>query len=249
MKANVSAPTERSSINLLDNPENWNALEGCRDDWERSAPKRILLVGYSPEKNESLVAALAEKGFSCETCNDGTEALKISRSEDFPIVAIWRGLPDVGNEDLARLLRAHTLHEAEIVLLANENFESAAEKLLQAHVEHVRKVRDNRLYGEVVGGAVFEGISRLRRCNESDESGSEESNRLHDAFRVEMKKLSLLDSEIARDEESLKGYLAEFLGKEGDGPPERLLERAIRAVRELNEGKIGDAPNDSGEHG
>ncbi|SVD36798.1 uncharacterized protein METZ01_LOCUS389652, partial [marine metagenome] len=63
----------------------------------------------------------------------------------------------------------------------------------------------------------------------------------------EVKKLSRLDPEIARDEESLKSYLAESLGNEEDGPPERLLERAIRAVRELNEGKVVDAPSDKTE--
>ena len=247
MNANVPAPPERSSIDLLDSPENWNAIEKCHDDWERSAPKRILIVGDSPEKNESLVDALAEEGFSCETCNDGNEAMKVSRLEDFPLVAIWRGLPDVSGEDLANLLRTHNLPEAEIVLLPDENCESAKEMLLQAHVEHVRHVRNNRLYGEVLGGAVFEGISRLRRGNESPNSDTEGTNRLHDAFRDEVKKLSHLDPEIAHDEESLKSYLAESLGNEDDNPPERLLERAIRAVRELNEGKVVDAPSDKTE--
>ena len=242
MNANVSAPRERSSIDLFDNPENWNALEECYANWECSAPKRILIVGDSLEKNEHLVDALTKEGFSCETCNDGNEALKVARVEDFPLVAIWRGLHNVSGEDLANLLRTHNLPEAEIVLLPNENFESVKEKLLQAHVKHVRKVRDNQLYGEVLGGSVFEGISRLRSGNESAKSDAEETNRPHDAFREEVKKLSLLDLEIARDQESLKSYLAESLGNEENGPPERLLERAIRAVRKLNEGKVVDIP-------
>ena len=130
--------------------------------------------------------------------------------------------------------------------LLDDVFEDTSQRL-QAHVEHVRHVRNNRLYGEVLGGVVFEGISRLRRGNESPNSDAEGTNRLHDAFRDEVKKLSHLDPEITRDEESLKSYLAESLGNEDDNPPERLLERAIRAVRELNEGKVVDAPSDKTE--
>ena len=244
MNTTTSTRTEESSIDLLHNPDIWNTLEKYRDDWERSSPKRILIVRNSNEKNASLVETLARQGFSCEMCKSGTEAMKISRSEDFSLVAIWRGLPDVGVEDLGNMIRWHTLPESEIVLLDDEDSETAAAKLLQSHLEHARKIRDDRLYGDVIGGALFKEISSPRLEGETNEKQEEKTNRLHDSFRNEIKKLSLADSEIIRDEVSLKGYLAECLGKEPKESPERLLEQAIRAVRELNKGKVarGESP-------
>ena len=48
-------------------------------------------------------------------------------------------------------------------------------------------------------------------------------------------RLSRNDSDIVRNEEAFKSYLADCLEREESGSPERLLELSIRAIQELNE--------------
>ena len=236
MNTLLSSPKEGSFVDLFTSVENWHVIQQHHNAVQQTLPKRILLVDHSSTATDSLVDALQNIGFTCEVSRDGNQALMVSRLEDFPLVAIRRGLPDVNGEDLVNLLKAHNLPKAEFIFFTDETAEAAATKAQQVFSDHLLKARNQEFYGEVLGSAVFEGIARLRRKEESVECAEEATNRLHAVFQEEVMRLSRNDSEIVRDEEAFKSYLADFLEREESSSPERLLELSIRAIQELNQG-------------
>ena len=236
MNTLLSSPKEESFVDLFTSAENWHVLQKHHNTVQQTLPKRILLVDHSSTATESLVDALQNIGFTCEVSRDGNQALMASRLENFPLVAIRCGLPDVNGEDLVNLLKAHNLPKAEFIFFTDETAEVAAIKAQQVFSGHLLKARNQEFYGEVLGSAVFEGIARLRRKEESAECSEEKTNRLHAVFQEEVIRLSRNDSEIVRDEKAFKSYLADFLEREESCSPERLLELSIRAIQELNEG-------------
>jgi len=236
MNTILSSPKEGSFVDLFESAEDWHVIQKHHNAIQQTAPKRLLLVDHSSTESEQLVDALQKIGFTCEVCNDGNQALMASRLEDFPLVAIRRGLPDVSGEDLVDLLKAHNLPNAEFIFFTDKTAEAVTIKAQQVFSDHLLKARNQEFYGEVLGSAVFEGISRLRRKDESTEYATEKTNRLHTVFQEEIMRLSRNDSEIVRNEEAFKSYLADFLEREESGSPERLLELSIRAIQELNEG-------------
>jgi CheY-like chemotaxis protein len=231
-----SLPKEGSIVDLLASAENWNVMQKHHNAVQKTVPKSLLLVDYLSDDSEQFVDSLQQIGFTCVVSNDGNEALMVSRLENFPLVAIRGGLPDVGAEDLADLLRARNLPNAEFIFLTDEAAETLANKAQQVFSEHVLKARDQEFYEEVLGGAVFEGIARVRRNNESLECVNDKTNRLHAVFQNEIMRLSSNNSEIVQNEEAFKSFLADFLEREESGSQERLLELSIRAIQELNEG-------------
>jgi len=235
MNTLLSSPKEGSYVDLFTSVENWHVIQQHHNAVQQTLPKRILLVDHSTA-TESLVDALQNIGFTCEVSRDGNQALTASRLEDFPLVAIRRGLPDVSGEDLVNLLKSHNLPKAEFIFFTDETAEAAAVKAQQVFSDHLLKARNQEFYGEVLGSAVFEGIARLRRKEESVECAEEATNRLHAVFQEEVMRLSRNDSEIVRDEGAFKSYLADFLEREESSSPERLLELSIRAIQELNQG-------------
>jgi CheY-like chemotaxis protein len=242
MNTILSTPKTRSTIDLFESAENCDVLQERHNAVLQTAPKRILLVDSSSIESEPLVDALQNIGFTCEVSRDGNQALMASRLEDFHLVAIRRGLPDVNGEDLVDLLKAHNLPNAEFIFFKDETAETVATKAQQVFSDHLLKARNQEFYGEVLGSAVFEGIARLRRKEESTEYANEKTNRLHAVFQEEIMRLSRNDSDIVRNEEAFKSYLADFLEREESGSPERLLELSIRAIQELNEeGVAGSA--------
>ena len=236
MNTLLPSPKEGSFVDLFTSVENWHVLQQHHNTVQQTLPKRILLVDHSSTATESLVDALQNIGFTCEVSRDGNQALMASRLEDFHLVAIRRGLPDVNGEDLVDLLKAHNLPKAEFIFFTDETAESAAIKAQKVFSDHLLKARNQEFYGEVLGSAVFEGIARLRRKEESTECTEEKTNRLHAVFQEEVMRLSRNDSDIVRNEEAFKSYLADFLEREESSSPERLLELSIRAIQELNEG-------------
>ena len=236
MNTLLSSPTEGSFVDLFTSVENWHVIQQHHNAVQQTLPKSILLVDNSSTATESLVDALQNIGFTCEVSRDGNQALTASRLEDFPLVAIRRGLPDVSGEDLVNLLKSHNLPKAEFIFFTDETAEAAAVKAQQVFSDHLLKARNQEFYGEILGCAVFEGIARLRRKEESTECAQEKTNRLHALFQEEVMRLSRNDSEIVRNEEAFKSYLADFLEREESSSPERLLELSIRAIQELNEG-------------
>ncbi|MBU63467.1 MAG: hypothetical protein CMI26_13300 [Opitutae bacterium] len=235
MKTILSNPKAQSKIDLFESAENWHLLQKNHDAVQQASPKTILLVDSSFRGSEQLVDTLENIGFTCEVSRDGKQALMTSRLKDFPLVAIRRGLPDVSGEDLVDLLKVHKLPDAEFIFLSDETAETAACKVEQVFSDHSHKARNQEFYGEILGTAVFEGIVRLRRKDESTEYANEKTNRLHAVFQEEIKRLSRKDSEIVRNEEAFKDYLADFLEREESSSPERLLELSIRAIQELNQ--------------
>ena len=235
MNTLLSSPTEGSFVDLFTSVENWHVIQQHHNAVQQTLPKRILLVDHSTA-TESLVDALQNIGFTCEVSRDGNQALTASRLEDFPLVAIRRGLPDVSGEDLVNLLKSHNLPKAEFIFFTDETAQAAAVKAQQVFSDHLLKARNQEFYGEILGSAVFEGIARLRRKEESTECTEEKTNRLHALFQEEVMRLSRNDSDIVRNEEAFKSYLADFLEREESSSPERLLELSIRAIQELNEG-------------
>ena len=235
MNTSPSSPKEGSFVDLFTNVENWDVLQQHHNTVQQTLPKRILLVDHSTA-TESLVDALQNMGFTCVVSRYGYQALMASRLEDFHLVAIRRGLPDVNGEDLVNLLKARNLPKAEFIFFTDETAEAAAIKAQKVFSDHLLKARNQEFYGEVLGSAVFEGIARLRRKEESAECTEENTNRLHAVFQEEVMRLSRNDSDIVRDEEAFKSYLADFLEREKSSSPERLLELSIRAIQELNEG-------------
>jgi len=242
MNTILSTPKTRATINLVESVGNWQVLQKHHNVVQQIVPKGILLVDSSSIESEPLVDALQNIGFTCEVSRDGNQALMASRLEDFHLVAIRRGLPDVNGEDLVDLLKAHNLPNAEFIFFKDETAETVATKAQQVFSDHLLKARNQEFYGEVLGSAVFEGIARLRRKEESTEYANEKTNRLHAVFQEEIMRLSRNDSDIVRNEEAFKSYLADFLEREESGSPERLLELSIRAIQELNEeGVAGSA--------
>lgn len=236
MNTTLSTPKARSTIDLFDSAENWHVLQKRHDDVQQTAPKHILLVDSSSTESEQLVDTLQNIGFTCVVSRDGNQALMASRLKDFPLVAIRRGLPDVSSEDLVDLLKVHNLANAEFIFFTDETADTAATKAEQVFSDHLLKARNQEFYGEILGTAVFEGIARLRRKEESTEHANEKTNRLHAVFQEEITRLSRNDSDIVRNEEAFKSYLADFLEREESSSPERLLELSIRAIQELNQG-------------
>ena len=236
MNTLLPSPKEGSFVDLFTSVENWHVIQQHHNAVQQTLPKRILLVDHSSTATESLVDALQNIGFTCEVSRDGNQALMVSRLEDFPLVAIRRGLPDVNGEDLVNLLKSHNLPKAEFIFFTDETAEAVAVKAQQVFTDHLLKARNQEFYGEVLGSAVFEGIARLRRKEESAECTEETTNRLHAVFQEEVMRLSRNDSDIVRNEEAFKSYLANFLEREESSSPERLLELSIRAIQELNEG-------------
>ena len=236
MNTLLSSPKDGSCIDLFTSVENWHELQQRHNTVQQTLPKSILLVDHSSTATEPLVDALQNIGFTCKVSRDGNQALTASRLEHFPLVAIRRGLPDVSGEDLVNLLKSHNLPKAEFIFFTDETAETVAVKAQQVFTDHLLKARNQEFYGEVLGSAVFEGIARLRRKEESAECAEEKTNRLHAVFQEEVMRLSRNDSDIVRNEEAFKSYLADFLEREESSSPERLLELSIRAIQELNEG-------------
>ena len=236
MNTLLSSPKDGSCIDLFTSVENWHELQQRHNTVQQTLPKSILLVDNSSTVTEPLVDALQNIGFTCKVSRDGNQALTASRLEHFSLVAIRRGLPDVSGEDLVNLLKSHNLPKAEFIFFADETAEAIAVKAQQVFSDHLLKARNQEFYGEVLGSAVFEGIARLRRKEESAECKEEKTNRLHAVLQEEVMRLSRNDSDIVRNEEAFKSYLADFLEREESSSPERLLELSIRAIQELNEG-------------
>ena len=230
MNAETISPSVDADFDPFAAADDWDVLETRMREWEQSTPKNVLLIGADTEETEQFAQAIGDAGFSCRTCNSGSEALRSSRLEFFPLVAIRRGLPDVGGEDLARMLRTHNLPEAEIILLETTEATTAAAEMEQAHTKRLRATRKDRFYAETLGGALYSGISRLKHRNQGDET----SRTLHSHLRQEIEKLACADSEITRDEDTFKNFLAESLDESPAGSPEGLLERAIRVVKDIN---------------
>lgn len=237
MNTLLSSSKEGSFVDLFTSVENWHVIQQHHNAVQQTLPKRILLVDSSFIESEQLVDALRNIGFACKVSHDGNQALVASRLEDFPLVLIRRGLPDVSGEDLADLLRAHNLQNAEFILFTDETAETIAIQTQQVFSDHLLKSHNQEFYGEVLGSAVFEGISRsrLRRKDESIDHANDKTNRLHAVFQEEITRLSRSESEIVRNEEAFKSYLADFLEREESGSPEKLLELSIRAIQELND--------------
>lgn len=239
MNADTTSPRSDAGFDPVNDAENWNTLESNIREWESSAPKSVLLIGEDDDATENFAQAIGDAGFSCRTCNSGSEALRSTRSETFPLVAIRRGLPDVGGEDLSKILRAHNLPEAEFILLEAQDAHSAATEVEKAHSKRIKDTRKRKFYGEKLGGALFSGLNRLKNRNQRADQRSQE---LHADFRQELEKLARSDSEYLRDESVFKSYLADSLDEDSETPPERLLERAIQAVRDLNEKQTPPKP-------
>jgi DNA-binding NtrC family response regulator len=236
MNTILSSSKEGSFVDLFESAENWHVIQKYHNAIQQKVPNRILLVDSSFIESEQFADALRNIGFACEVSHDGNQALMASRLEDFPLVVIRRGLPDVSGEDLVDLLKAHNLPNAEFIFFNDETAEKIAIQTQQVFSDHLLKAHNQEFYGEVLGSAVFEGISRLRRKDESTDHANDKTNRLHAVFQEEITRLSRNDSEIVRNEEAFKSYLADFLEREESGSPEKLLELSIRAIQELNDG-------------
>jgi len=236
MNTILSSSKEGSFVDLFESAENWHVIQKYHNAIQQKVPNRILLVDSSFIESEQFADALRNIGFACEVSHDGNQALMASRLEDFPLVVIRRGLPDVSGEDLVDLLKAHNLPNAEFIFFNDETAETIAIQTQQVFSDHLLKAHNQEFYGEVLGSAVFEGISRLRRKDESTDHANDKTNRLHAVFQEEITRLSRNDSEIVRNEEAFKSYLADFLEREESGSPEKLLELSIRAIQELNDG-------------
>tara|TARA_Y100000588_G_scaffold207817_1_gene221728 strand:+ start:1955 stop:2683 length:729 start_codon:yes stop_codon:yes gene_type:complete len=241
MNTILPSPKEGSFVDLFESAENWNVIQKHHNAIQRTVPKSLLLVDCSYTESEQIVEAIRNIGFACEVSHDGNQALMASRFQNFPLVAIRRGLPDVSGEDLADLLKAHNLPNAEYIFFTDETAETIAILVQKVFSDHLLKTRNQEFYGEVLGSAVFEGIARLRRKDESAECENEKTYRLHAIFQEEIRRLSGNDSEIGRNEEAFKSYLADFLEREESGSPERLLELSIRAIQKLNEGDVAES--------
>jgi len=226
-------PAVRSTVQQIETSEFWDAMEGYEKRWEKDSTSSILLVGGSKSENADLAEKLKESGMECETAENGAVAINLNRSQDFSVVAIRRSLPDVNAEDLGKLIHAHNSRQVEILVLEEENPEIAKEKLMQARTESLRKSRDNRLYGDAVGGAVFEEISHLR-ANPKRISDRVEAKDSQSILKLEVDKLSSMDSEITRDRQTLKRFFAKNLSGGNKEAPEKLIERAIETIRKIN---------------
>ena len=225
---------ERMVSQQIEKSEFWDTMEGYEKRWEKDSARNVLLVGGSLKANATLAKKLEESGLECETAKNGSDAINFSRSQNFPVVAIRRNLPDVNAEDLGKLIRAHNPRHIEIIVLEEESVEVAMEKLIQARAEGIRKSRNNRLYGDAVGGAVFEEVKYLRANPENTPKGLEPKDS-QSILKQEVSKLSSMDSEIARDRKSLKQFFAENLSGGDKETPEKLIERAIETIRKINQ--------------
>jgi len=66
---------------------------------------RVLIVDDNGLIRELFVASLAERGALCATCVDGESAMERVRRENFDVVVVDLGLPDISGLDLARTLK------------------------------------------------------------------------------------------------------------------------------------------------
>ena len=238
MNTILSTPKTRATINLVKSVGNWQVLQKHHNVVQQIVPKGILLVDSSSTESEPLVDTRQNMGFACEVSLDGNQVLMASRLEDFPLVAICRGLPDMSSEDLVDLLKAYNWPNAKFVFFTGETVETAVIKVQQVFLDHLLKARNQDCHGEVLGSAAFEGIPWLRRKDESTDCSNEKTNRLHAVFQEEIMRLSRNDSDIVRNEEAFKSYLADCIEREESGSPERLQELSIRTIQELNERDI-----------
>jgi two-component system catabolic regulation response regulator CreB len=68
-------------------------------------PKKILVIEDEPSIAENILYALSTDGLEPVWCGTGSEALDKLKSENFALVIVDVGLPDVNGFDLARDIR------------------------------------------------------------------------------------------------------------------------------------------------
>ena len=162
MNTILSTPKTRATINLVESVGNWHVLQKHHNVVQQIVPKGILLVDSSSTESEPLVDTRQNMGFACEVSRDGNQVLMASRLEDFPLVAIRRGLPDVRRRRPRRPAQGSQLAQCRVRFFHRRNCRDRQQPKRNRYFQIIYlRLATKSCYGEVLGSAAFEGIASV----------------------------------------------------------------------------------------
>jgi diguanylate cyclase (GGDEF)-like protein/PAS domain S-box-containing protein len=114
-------------------------------DEEHLAPsvhQKILMVDDEPRLAESLRYLLGMRGYDQQACTTGMEAISLLGRENFDLILLDLGLPDVSGHDLLERVR-HLASNTPIIIVSGENsIDAAIDALRKGVYDFVRKPYD-----------------------------------------------------------------------------------------------------------
>ncbi len=105
-------------------------------------PQRILIVDDVPRMRQSIVALIASPTRLISEAGTGTDAIEAMRREEFDLVLLDIGLPDMSGLDVLEWISRNRITSAVIVVSADESIDSAIRALRNGAVEFVRKLTE-----------------------------------------------------------------------------------------------------------
>jgi DNA-binding NtrC family response regulator len=130
-----------------------------------SEKARILVIDDDESVRKVLAVALADKGYTVETAEDGKEAIEKSKTNFFNLALVDIRLPDMEGAKLLTAMKETTPKMVHIILTGYPSLQNAIEavnkgadgyivkpvnmeNLLTIVEEHLRKQREARKYSE-----------------------------------------------------------------------------------------------------
>jgi len=101
--------------------------------------KRILIVEDEPGMASFIDKGLASRGYSTKVCPEGASATAIAADEDFDLVILDLGLPDVDGLSVLREIRRRGERMPVIVLTARDDIRDKVEGLDAGASDYVTK--------------------------------------------------------------------------------------------------------------
>ncbi len=113
--------------------------------------KKVLIVDYDGDLKNKLKKKLSSYGFIVKTVENGEEALKIIKNEDFDLIVANEILPVVNGIELLRTIRKMSLRTKFIVLAEYPTVESAVEAMKLGASEYIPKhVKINEIFSKIL---------------------------------------------------------------------------------------------------
>ncbi len=97
---------------------------GLTQDYFRGRTVRLLIVEDDVEIAEGLVSALRRSGHAVDCVARGADALSALETEQYALVVLDLGLPDVDGLDVLKALRARPSHTPVLILTARDSLRS-----------------------------------------------------------------------------------------------------------------------------
>ncbi len=142
-----------------------------------TAGVKVLIVDDEPRLADSLTLLLDIEGFNHHVCTQGQEALSVISKENFDVILLDIGLPDISGHDVLKRIRDKGNQTPVIIVSGESSIDAAIRALREGVYDFVRKPYEPEQLLQTVRNAVYK--TRLEKINRDIQERLEQSKDLY----------------------------------------------------------------------